>query len=116
MIVAQQIVAFRRRYPELATQDGAYFACSRNAEFARLCGGATLHLIGSWRRYPRRADDYPARDPYFYHMVALVNGKVYDWSRRHLDPSAAWPHVESLAALRREWIKIAPNPRYLGVD
>lgn len=79
-------------------------------------GARVLHLLGSRRHFPRRVEtDYPQRDPCFYHAVALVDGKVIDWSRRQLDPFAPHPFVQSIARTRMEWHRLGFTETAIGI-
>lgn len=111
------IAAFDRRYPSFRTQDGAYMACAfATGAFCFYAPGArAVHLLGSRRYFPKRSDDYPSKDPEFYHVVAVIDGLVIDWTRRQLDPRCAHPFIQSVAELRRDWIRIGPTPEYLGL-
>ncbi len=90
----------RYRIPEISV-GRCVLASTR---FARLIPGArVLHLVGCKRRFPGRVDGYPAVDRHGYHCVVVVGGTVYDWTRRQFDPRAEFPHIEPLAATRRDW-------------
>jgi len=79
-----------------------------NETFAELFpNGKTLHLLGNLVAFPRRVDEYPTIDPHYYHCVALVDGLVFDWSRRQLDPNCRHPYVQHLADVEREWLKVS---------
>lgn len=111
------IAAFDRRFPELRTPDGAYMLCCWAAAHfcAAVPGARIVYLLGSRRYFPKRNDDYPAKDPEFFHAVSVVSGLAIDWTRRQLDPRAAHPFVQPVGELRRDWIRVGPSPEYLGL-
>ncbi len=97
--------------------DWAYGACClASGDFAaKVPGARVVHLLGSRRSYPLRNDDYPPRDPEYYHAVVVVDGFAIDWTRRQLDPHCAFPFVQTVDELRREWLRVAPNAAALGL-
>ena len=111
------IAQFDHRFPGLRTADGAAGACCwAAANFCAAVPGAhEIHLWGSRRYFPNRADEYPAKDPGFYHCVVVIRGLAIDWTRRQLDPRAAHPFIQPAAELRRDWIRVGPTPEYLGL-
>lgn len=115
--LARALAVFDRRFPELRTPDGAGGVCCwASANFCTAYPAAReAHLWGSRRYFPGRVDEYPAKDPGFYHCVVVVGGIAIDWTRRQLDPRAAHPFIQSAAELRREWIRVGPTSEYLGL-
>ncbi|WP_461332197.1 hypothetical protein [Bradyrhizobium embrapense] len=74
-----------------------------------------VYLLGSRLTFRDRVDEYPARDPFFFHAVAVVRGQAFDWTRRQLDPRARHPFVQPPAELRRDWIRLGRSPEELGL-
>lgn len=111
------IAEFDRRYPGFREPERAAGACClATAIFCRMVPGAReAHLWGSRRYFQRRVDEYPALDPGFYHVVAVVDGLAIDWTRRQLDPRCAHPFIQPAAELRKDWIRVGPTPEYLGL-
>ena len=111
------IASFDKRFPELRTPHGANSMCCWAV--ARFCaevpGARQAHLWGSRRHFPNRIDNYPAKDPDYYHAVVVLHGLAIDWTRRQLDPRAAHPFIQPAAELRHDWIRIGPFPEYLGL-
>lgn len=116
-MIVRAIVVFDRRHRWLRTPEGADGSCVwASDKFAALLPGVrVLHLWGSRRHFLDRIDEYPARDPGYYHAVAEYRGTVIDWTRRQLDPRAAHPFIQPLWQTRREWIRIGATPEYLGL-
>ena len=111
------ITSFDRRYPGFRDPERASMACAlATGLFCQMVPGAReAHLWGSRRYFPNRVDEYPALDPGFYHVVAVVRGLAIDWTRRQLDPRAAHPFIQPVAELRRDWIRVGPSPEYIGL-
>ncbi|MCP1852730.1 MULTISPECIES: hypothetical protein [unclassified Bradyrhizobium] len=111
------VSTFDRRFPELRTPDGAAGRCCWAAGlFADSVPGARVaYLLGSRRYFLDRVDDYPARDPLFFHAVTVVRGQAFDWTRRQLEPRASHPFVQPVEALRRDWIRVGRSPEELGL-
>lgn len=111
------VATFDRRFPGLRDPDGAAGRCCWATRLfaAAVPGGRVVYLLGSRRYFPNRVDDYPAKDPYFFHAVAAVRGQAFDWTRRQLDPRAAHPFIQPAAELRRDWIRLASSPEALGL-
>ena len=112
--LVQQVRRLLARMPELATPDGACGVCewASKKAVADLRQGEVIHLLGSRVPYPRRhADwrDYPARDPYFYHVVFRVGPWYIDLTARQLDPKAPHPLFKTQAQMRRDWIQMSPR-------
>lgn len=117
MSIARIVADFDLRNRDLRDPDGAHgLCCWASGDFARRVPGArVLHLLGSRRFFLRRRDQYPARDPEFYHAVVQVGGVVFDWTYRQLEPRAPHPFVQTLAQLRADWIRIARSASELGL-
>lgn len=111
------VAAFERRHPRLRDPLGADGACClASGLFAAAVPGArVVYLLGSRRYFPDRVDDYPPKDPFYFHAVAVVRGQAFDWTRRQLDPRAAHPFVQPAADLRRDWIRLGHSPEALGL-
>jgi hypothetical protein len=111
------IAAFDRRHPALRDPVGAHGACCLVSGLfaASVPGARVVYLLGSRRYFPDRVDEYPAKDPFYFHAVAVVRGQAFDWTRRQLDPRAAHPFVQPAAELRRDWIRLAASPEALGL-
>jgi hypothetical protein len=111
------IAAFDRQHPQLRSAEGAAGACCLASGLfcAAVPGAREAHLWGSRRYFPRRVDEYPAKDPGFYHCVVVIGGLAIDWTRRQLDPRAAHPFIQPATELRRDWIRVGPSPEYLGL-
>jgi hypothetical protein len=111
------VAAFDRRYPELRNpEDCAGLCCWAAGLFADAVPGArVVYLLGSRRTFRDRVDDYPARDPFFFHAVTAVRGQAIDWTRRQLDPRARHPFIQPVAELRRDWIKLGRSAEELGL-
>ncbi|KGT79310.1 hypothetical protein MA20_12910 [Bradyrhizobium japonicum] len=82
---------------------------------AEVPGARVVYLLGSRRYFPDRVDDYPAKDPFYFHAVAVVRGQAFDWTRRQLDPRGAHPFVQPATELRRDWIRLGRSPEELGL-
>lgn len=106
--LVKAIATMKRLHPRLAEPDYAAGRCCHAAGvFSRLLPGAVeVHHIGQRARFTQRVDDYPPRDPHFYHVVNLYGGKVVDWTRRQLDPRSPFPYVVSVRQFRREAMKL----------
>lgn len=112
------ISRFRRRHGfRFRNPDDAYGACCVAAGlFSDETPGAhVLYCLGHRVTFPRRFDDYPKRDPEFFHAVAIKGVWVVDWTRRQLDPHARFPFVQHRDQFRREWIKIRRTAEELGL-
>lgn len=114
--LSRLVAAFDRRHLWLRDPLSSAGECSYASELfaAAVPGARVIHLLGSRRYFPNRVDEYPAKDPYFFHAVA-VGRQAFDWTRRQLDPRAAHPFVQPAAELRRDWIRLAASPEALGL-
>ncbi|MCW2194972.1 hypothetical protein AB7M45_007745 [Bradyrhizobium elkanii] len=111
------VAVFDRRFPELRSPEGcAGLCCWAAGLFAAAVPGARVaYLLGSRRTFRDRVDEYPARDPFFFHAVTVVRGQAFDWTRRQLEPRASHPFVQPVAKLRRDWIRLGRSPEELGL-
>ncbi|UPJ76162.1 hypothetical protein [Bradyrhizobium sp. 187] len=71
--------------------------------------------MGDHPYFPDRVDDYPPKDPLYFHAVAVARGQAFDWTRRQLAPRAAHPFVQPVADRRRDWIRLGHSPEALGL-
>ena len=115
--LARSVAAFDRRFPMLRSPDGSYGRCCWASSWFRFFvpGAQVVYLLGSRRYFPNRVDDYPSKDPEFFHAVAVVRGQAFDWTRRQLDPRAPHPFVQPAAELRRDWIRVARSAEEFGL-
>ncbi|MGY3690152.1 hypothetical protein ACVIGA_000232 [Bradyrhizobium sp. USDA 3240] len=111
------VAAFDRRFPVFRSpEDCAGLCCWASELFASAVPGARMiHLLGSRRNFLNRVDDFPTRDPFFYHVVAVVRGQAFGWTRRQLEPRARHPFVQPVAELWRDWIRLGRSPEELGL-
>ncbi|WP_027578523.1 hypothetical protein [Bradyrhizobium sp. Ai1a-2] len=111
------VSAFERRFPELRSAEGCAGLCCWASSWFRFFapGAEVVYLLGSRRYFPNRVDDYPSKDPCFFHAVAVLRGQAFDWTRRQLDPRAPHPFVQPATDLRRDWIRVGRSPEELGL-